>query len=474
MDEETIIMTTLLNQPSGSFLAQPKSAPLPPSTAGWPLIGALPALVSQQIDFLPAAQQRYGDIYMLDLGMTKAIVLNHPDHAQHVFRDHARNYEKGGKFWEIIRELLGNGLVVSEGAFWLRQRRMLQPQFHRQRLAALTALMSEAIAEALQSWPTAGKQPLELGKAFADMTMRIITRTMFGGGLEQSEIEQVSAALTYAVNYTMPAMITRSLPTWLFAARERRFQEAVAQIDAVVYKVIERSRAAIQAGDYADNLLSMMLTLVDEESGEGMTDQQMRDETMTIFLAGYETTSVALTWALPLLLHHPEYLQKVQNEIDTVLGGQPVTFSTVGQLSYTRMVLQEVLRLRPPASWLPRVAVEDDEIAGYRIPAGSMVVLPIYMYHHHPAFWEQPTVFDPERFSPERSAGRHAFAWMPFGAGPRLCIGRDFAMLEGQMILATVLQQFTLTALSKEMPLPQLAATLKPRGKVLVQCERRA
>jgi cytochrome P450 len=205
-----------------------------------------------------------------------------------------------------------------------------------------------------------------------------------------------------------------------------------------------------------------------------MTDQQMRDETMTIFLAGYETTSVALTWALPLLLHHPEYLQKVQNEIDTVLGGQPVTFSTVGQLSYTRMVLQEVLRLRPPASWLPRVAVEDDEIAGYRIPAGSMVVLPIYMYHHHPAFWEQPTVFDPERFSPERSAGRHAFAWMPFGAGPRLCIGRDFAMLEGQMILATVLQQFTLTALSKEMPLPQLAATLKPRGKVLVQCERRA
>jgi cytochrome P450 len=146
----------------------------------------------------------------------------------------------------------------------------------------------------------------------------------------------------------------------------------------VVYKVIERSRAAIQAGDYADNLLSMMLTLVDEESGEGMTDQQMRDETMTIFLAGYETTSVALTWALPLLLHHPEYLQKVQNEIDTVLGGQPVTFSTVGQLSYTRMVLQEVLRLRPPASWLPRVAVEDDEIAGYRIPAGSMVVLPIY------------------------------------------------------------------------------------------------
>lgn len=467
-------MTTLLNQPGGSCLAQPQPASLPPATAGWPLIGVLPALISKQIDFLPAAQQRYGDIYTLDLGMTKAIVLNHPDHAQHVFRDHVRNYAKGGKFWEIIRELLGNGLVVSEGAFWLRQRRMLQPQFHRQRLAALTNLMSEAITEALQSWPTDGKQPLELGKAFANMTMRIITRTMFGGGLEQSEIDQVSAALNYAVNYTMPAMLTRNLPKWLFAAREHRFQEAVAQIDAVVYKVIERSRQAIAAGGYADNLLSMMLTLVDEESGEGMTDQQMRDEALTIFLAGYETTSVALTWALPLLLHHPDCLQKLQNEIDTVLGGQPVTFEKIGQLSYTRMVLHEVLRLRPPASWLPRTAVADDEIAGYHIPAGSMVVLPIYMYHHHPAFWEQPTVFDPERFSPERSAGRHAFAWMPFGAGPRLCIGRDFAMLEGQMILATVLQQFTLTSVNQGVPLPQLAATLKPRGKVLIQCRRRA
>lgn len=466
-------MTTLVNKPTDAFLAQPVRAAQPPMTGGWPLIGALPALIRQQIDFLPAAQQRYGDIYTLNLGMVKAIVLNHPEHAQHVFRDNARNYSKGGKFWEIVRETLGNGLVVSEGEFWLRQRRMLQPQFHRQRLAALTTLMSEAIAEALTSWPTDGAQPFDLGKALADMTMRIITRTMFGGSLERSEVAQVSDALSYAINYTMPAMITRNLPRWLFADRERRFQEAVAQINAVVYKVIERSRQAIQQGSYADNLISMMLTLVDEETGEGMTDQQLRDEAVTIFLAGYETTSVALTWALPLILHHPACFQKLQQEIDEVLGGQPVTFAKVGQLSYTRMVLQEVMRLRPPASWLPRTAVADDEIAGYKIPAGTMVVLPIYMYHHHPAFWEAPTKFDPERFSPERSAGRHPFAWIPFGAGQRLCIGRDFAMLEGQMILATILQQFTLTPLAKELPQPQLAATLKPRGAVLMKCQHR-
>lgn len=346
-------------------------------TAGWPLLGALPTLVRKQIDFLPDAQQRYGDIYTLNLGMVKAVVLNHPDHAQHVFRDKTRNYRKGGKFWDIVRELLGNGLVVSEGDYWRRQRRMLQPQFHRQRLAALTTLMSEAITEGLSKWPTAGEQPLELGAAFSDITMRVITRTMLGGTLERSEIEQVSAALTYAINYTMPAMLTRNLPKWLFAARERRFHEAIAQIDAVLFKVIERSRQAIEAGDYADNLLSMMLTLVDEETGERMTDQQIRDEAITIFLAGYETTAVALTWALPLLLHNPECLQKLQTEIDTVLGGQPVTFDKIGQLSYTRMVLQEVMRLRPPASWLPRTAVEDDEIGGYAIPAGTMVVLPI-------------------------------------------------------------------------------------------------
>ena len=465
-------MTTLLNQPTEALLAQPQRRPQPPLTGGWPLLGALPALIRRQIDFLPAAHAQYGEIYTLNLGLTKAVVLNHPDHAQHVFRDHARNYRKGGKFWEIIREMLGNGLVVSEGEFWLRQRRMLQPQFHRQRLAALTGLMSEAIAEGLQHWPQAG-QTLDLGKALADITMRVITRTMFGGSLAAGEIAQVSEALTYAVNYTMPAMLTRNLPAWLFAARERRFHEAITQIDAVVYQVIERSRQAIAQGEYADNLISMMLTLVDEESGEAMTDQQLRDEAVTIFLAGYETTSVALTWALPLILNDAACFAKLQAEIDTVLGGQPVTFANVGQLGYTRMVLQEVMRLRPPASWLPRVAVEDDEIAGYHIPAGTMVVLPIYMYHHHPAFWEEPTKFDPERFSPERSAGRHAFAWIPFGAGQRLCIGRDFAMLEGQMILATILQQFTLTPLAKTLPQAQLAATLKPRGEVMMGCRRR-
>ncbi len=467
-------MTTLINKPTDSFLAQSKTAPQPPMTAGWPLIGELPALVRQQIDFLLDAQQRYGDMYTLNIGTLKAIVLNHPDHAQHVFRDNARNYRKGGKFWEIIRELLGNGLVVSEGDYWLRQRRMLQPQFHRQRLAALTKLMSEAVTEALTQWPTTGTQTLDLGKAFADMTMRVITRTMFGGSLEAGEIAQVSDALTYAVNYTMPAMITRSLPQWLFAGRERRFRAAITQIDAVVYKVIERSRQAIAAGDYADNLISMMLTLVDEETGEGMTNQQIRDEAITIFLAGYETTSVALTWALPFILHDANCLQKLQAEIDTVLGGQPVTFANVSQLSYTRMVMQEVMRLRPPASWLPRTAVADDEIGGYKIPAGAMVVLPIYMYHHHPACWDEPTKFAPERFSPERSSGRHPFAWIPFGAGQRLCIGRDFAMLEGQMILATILQQFTLTPLAKELPQAQLAATLKPKGQVIVECRQRS
>lgn len=465
-------MTTYVNQPTDALLAQPQHRPLPPTTGGWPFLGSLPALMRQQIDFLPAAHARYGEIYTLNLGLTKAVVLNHPDHAQHVFRDHARNYRKGGKFWEIIREMLGNGLVVSEGDFWLRQRRMLQPQFHRQRLAALTALMSEAIGEGLESWPQTG-ETLDLGKALADITMRVITRTMFGGSLAAGEIAQVSDALTYAINYTMPAMLTRSLPAWLFAARERRFRESIAQIDAVVYQVIERSRQAIARGEYADNLISMMLTLVDEETGEGMTDQQLRDEAITIFLAGYETTSVALTWALPLILHETDCFQKLQTEIDTVLGSQPVTFANVGQLGYTRMVLQEVLRLRPPASWLPRVAVADDEIAGYHIPAGTMVVLPIYMYHHHPAFWAEPTKFDPARFSPAQSAGRHAFAWIPFGAGQRLCIGRDFAMLEGQMILATILQQFTLTPLAKTLPQAQLAATLKPRGEVLMRCRRR-
>ncbi|HUM69639.1 MAG TPA: cytochrome P450, partial [Chloroflexota bacterium] len=239
----------------------------------------------------------------------------------------------------------------------------------------------------------------------------------------------------------------------------------------IVYGIIAQCRAGKLSDDH---LLAMLLDVVDEETGEGMTDQQLRDEVATLFLAGYETTSLALSWALHHLMQHPEMMTKMQAEVDSVLNGRQPTLADLPQLPYTRMVLQEAMRLQPPSYWLPRTAVADDEIDGYHISAGTQVVSLTYMYHRHPEHWENPEQFDPERFTPERSANRHRYAWIPFGAGQRLCIGRDFAMMEGQLALAMVAQRFNMTAVPDHEVKPMLSSTMRPKNGVMVTLEKRA
>jgi cytochrome P450 len=218
----------------------------------------------------------------------------------------------------------------------------------------------------------------------------------------------------------------------------------------------------------------MLLDMVDDETGEGMTDKQLHDEVTTLFLAGYETTSVALSWAFDFLSQHPDMMRKLQVEVDLVLGDRLPTMADLHQMPYSRMILQETLRIRPPAWQVMRTAVEDDEIDGYPIKAGTNIVALMYMCHFHPDEWTDPETFDPERFSPERSESRHKLAWMPFGAGQRLCIGKDFAMMEGQLALAMVAQRYQITKTSERPAEQQLAATLRPKGGVVVKLEKRA
>lgn len=471
-------MSISLPNNTNASVTTPHASPLPPTTAGWPLLGALPALWQQQADFLTAARQRYGDVYTLDLGLFKAIMLNNPAHVQHVLRDHARNYPKGSRFDQILREIFGNGLPFSEGDFWLRQRRLLQPQFHRQRLLGLTELMLAASEEGLGVWSTYGDRPVNLTAAFSALTVRIITRIMFGSEVAQTEIEQTAQAVSYLNKAVTTAMLTRSLPSWLPVPGARRFRQAVQTIDNTVYQVIARRQQQVatadaEAGLLAQDLIALLLDIVDDETGEHLSQQQVRDEAVTAFVAGYETTSNALTWTLHLLMQHPDKLAKVQAEIKSVLGQARPTFDSLTQLSYTRMVLQEAMRLRPPVWWIVRQVAADDVIDGYRIPAGSTVILPIYAVHHHPAFWEEPETFQPERFSPEQVKQRHPFAWAPFGAGQRLCIGRDLALMEGQLILALALQRYRFTPVASEQVKPQLASTLIAKGGVWAQISSR-
>jgi cytochrome P450 len=265
---------------------------------------------------------------------------------------------------------------------------------------------------------------------------------------------------------------TRSLPAWIPVPGRRRYREAIAKIDETIYGMIAASR---QEAEPANHLLGMLLHSVDEETGEGMSDRQLRDEIFTLFLAGYETTSIALTWAFAYLTSQPATLQKLQAEVDSVLAGRTPAFADLPKLTYTRMVLQEVLRIRPPSYWSGRTAIADDEIDGYRIPAGSVVIWLTYMIHHHPESWPNPEQFDPERFAPqaESAAPRHPFAWMPFGAGQRLCIGRDFALLEGTLALAMIVQRFQINAVAGQTLQPGLSTTLRPKGGVKVWLRHR-
>lgn len=444
----------------------------PPSTHGLPVVGSLPALLRRPFDFLLESRERYGDIYTLDAGILKWVMLNHPRHIEHILRDNVQNYSKGGPFWASIRTLLGNGLVVSEGDFWLRQRRMMQPHFHRQRLVGLTTAMVDASAESLLDWDAEaqGGAPSNVTPHFARMTMRVIVRALFGQGMTREELEETSELMAFIIDYLLMGAAATSLPQWMPIPRARRYREALNRVDKLIYRIIERER---KAAPPSDSLLAMLLDMADAETGERMTDQQLRDEVMTLFAAGYETTSLTLSWTIDLLTRHPEVMAKLQAEIDTVLDGRAPAFADLPALAYTRQVLQEAMRLRPPAWMLPRVAVADDEIDGFAIPAGTVVVALTYGVHHNPDVWDDPERFDPERFAGDDGLKHHKMAWIPFGAGQRQCIGRDFAIMEAQIILAMLVQRYTFTAVPGRVAEPSLSTTLAPRGGVWVKMERR-
>ena len=443
----------------------------PPRTSRLPIVVSIPHFLRQQHHYLVAAREIYGDIYTMSLGPLTFIALNRPEQAQHVLVDNARNYNKDSPFWNSLRTLLGNGLPLSEGDFWLRQRRMMQPHFHRQRLVGLTALMMEAIDEGLAELAVkvAPAAPLNIAQVMTQLTMKVIVRTMFGTGLDPAEAEIVGRELAYALDYMVPGMIIQGLPGWVHIPGRHRYQAAVRAIDDVVFRVIERRRQHEEGND----LISLLLHMVDAETGEQMTAQQLRDEAVTLFLAGYETTASTLSWSWHALTQQPEFQSKLQAEVDAVLGARTLVFADLPKLCYARMVMQEALRLYPPAYWLPRQALADDEIDGFHIPAGSTVAPVTYAIHRHPDIWEAPDVFNPERFAPaqgtEAERARHKLAWLPFGAGQRLCIGQDFALMEGQLILARLMQHYHMTAVPSRLAQPAISTTLRPKAGVWVQ-----
>lgn len=446
----------------------------PPRAPSWPLLGSLPGFFADPFGFVLAAQRTRGDLYRLDLGVLEVLALNHPRHARHVFRDRARIYTKGGIFWDSIRSFMGNGLPLSEGELWRRQRRMIQPHFQRASLAAMTTVMLEVIEAAMPRWRALADSgaPFDVVPELTAITMQVIVRTMFGADITDADLRAVTDALVDIVDYMFRGAVFNALPAWMPAPGRRRFRSAGAAIDDVVGRLIARQRD----GSARDgSLLATLVDAVDAETGATMDNTQLRDEAIAMFLAGYETTSATVAWALYHLAHSPGAAAELGAEIDAVLGTGAPILADLPQLPRTRWALQEALRLSGPIFWIWRTATEDDEIDGYRVRAGATVSLMVHAMHRHPTLWTRPDSFEPDRFSPTRSPeGAEPAPWMPFGTGQRKCIGTDFAMIEGQLLLARIAQRFHLHPVPERVPRPHLATIIQPRGGLWLRLEHRA
>lgn len=440
-----------------------------PRAGGLPLVGALPRFLHDPLATLRHARD-LGDVCGLALGFIDAVTLHHPDPIDHVLRSNHRNYVKAGPFWSSIRELLGNGLPVSDGEQWRRHRRMMQPQFHRQRLAGLGTLIVDALDQSLR-WSDVSDdwRSLDVGARMPHLTMNVTSAALLGQYTSRQQAQVVGAQFDYAQHHMFQAMVTHRVPQWLPMPGRRRFARALSTLHREIQHIIDQRRRDPAEGD---DLLAMLIDATDDQTGQGMTDAQLLDETISLFFAGYETTSTALQWSLALLGQHPEIWGRLREECDLVLTGRLPRAEDLRRLRYVRYIVQEAMRLYPPAWWVPRVAVHDDEIGGHPIAAGTTVAPVIYTVHRHPDLWPDPERFDPERFEPERSAGRHALAWCPFGAGPRKCMGQELSLMESTMALAMMTQRYEIAS-DGPMPRAEAKTTLHPANGVRLRIRRR-
>jgi cytochrome P450 len=430
----------------------------------------LPAVKRDPAGVFMRAARRYGDVVYLKIGPRRGFLITNPEDIRHVLQDNARNYHKSPLYGKL-RMFLGNGLLTSEDELWLRQRRIAQPAFHRQRLAALANVMADAARDAAAEWQglaSAGR-PVDVDQEMMRLTRTVVVRALLGADLGPftSKIDQAWTIINQHIgeSFWSLAFIDR-LPT----PKYRRFQAARAVLRGAVDHVISERRRT--SSDSAD-LLSMLMSARDEETGEAMTDEQLRVEVTTFLLAGQETTSLALTWTWYLLSQYPHAQRRLEDEIDVVLNGRPPAYSDLVNLPYLRMVIDEAMRLYPPAWGFSRQALADDQLGGFRLPRGWIAFVVPYVLHRLPAWWPDPEAFDPERFSPERSADRPKFAYIPFGAGPRQCIGNQFALIETQLSVATFAQSYRLHLAPGHKAEPWPLITLRPRFGMPMIIERR-
>ena len=433
------------------------AAPFPPGPRGRWLSGHLPDFRRDRLNFFANCARTYGDVVAVRFGPRRVYIVSHPRDIEEVLVHRARDFRKHFAL-RLNPVVLGNGLLTSEGDFWLKQRRLIQPAFQRSRLTAYVPDMANAAEKVLGSW-SAG-ETRDIAAEMMRLTLMIAAKTLFGADVGE-EARDVGAALEVLLErFRVRFASLFWLPSWLPTPGKIRFDRAVRRLDDIIYRFIHQRR---QSREQRTDLLSILLHARDEDDGSRMTDKQLRDEAMTLFLAGHETTALTLSWTWYLLAENPRVQEKLAAEVDAILGGKVPTADDLPRLHYAEQVIQESMRVLPAIYTIGREALHDCELGGYQVPKGTTLLMSQWIVHHDGRFYEQPQEFRPERWGEEKIKGLPRFAYFPFGGGPRQCIGNTFALMEAVLVLAMIAQRYRFTLLPGHPVEPSPTFTLRPR-----------
>jgi len=440
--------------------------------------GDLGALARDPLGSFVRLAREGGGVVPLRIGLRKAYLINDPEIIRHVLLENASHYDKNTPAYRALGVALGNGLVTSNGEFWKRQRRIAQPAFHGENLRRFGPIFSRLSQECADEWEKASRagRTVDAGTDMMKVTLNGMAASLFGEDFSAhtAQINRVIPVILAEVAARIASPIP--LPFWIPTARNRRLKSALSSLQEIVTEIIRKRRVRLEkiAGEPSGqrDLLSALMLAKDEETGESMSDGQLHDEVITMMSAGHETTANALTWAWILLDRHPEEQERLRLELREVTGGRPPTVDDLPKMARLRMFFLETLRLFPPLWMMDRRAIQADRLGPIAIQAGNLVIISSYAVHRLASLWPEPEAFRPERFEPGKEQQKNKFAFLPFGAGPRICIGMGFAMIESQIILGTLLSRFRIRVENAGEIRPKPQVTLRPDRPVLLRLER--
>jgi cytochrome P450 len=437
-----------------------------PAPAGDGIAGNLIDLGRDPLGFLTKCRG-YGDIVPLRLGLTSSCVLTNPDYIEQVLKNRDTFIKSRG--FRVLKTLLGEGLLTAEGESWFSQRRLAQPMFHQSRIDNYGNIMVEYTDRMLQNWHDG-----ETHDVHADMmrlTLEIVMKCIFDASVDTGEAQSIAHALDVAMNW-FDSKRRQNFLVWEWFPRPEnvRYHQAIAKMDAAIYGLIASRRQ--QPDERGHDLLSMLMSARDEDTGQQMDDKLLRDEVATLMLAGHETTANALSWTLMLLSQHPDVRQKLAAELQQVLAGRLPSIADLGSLHYTNQIIKESMRLYPPVAIFGREAAVDTTIGDYEIPQGTLITISQWVMHRHPKYFTDPDAFQPERWTAAFEKQLPRGVYIPFGDGPRVCIGKGFAQMEAVLLLATIAQRFELDLDPDFEIVPQPSITLRPATGIRASLKR--